>query len=166
MTSLLIQFFFYQNGSFLKFSSFSCSTPLESCPGCDQNPEIRAWDNTEEKNQMFFPKETLKYTILQTKKLSQEQRVKKGLKKIFIFFFQCENNSQSLVPQKLFLHPNILISCAGYPSIRPMGPPREPLFAFNCIFISTPPPLLRVRFGILRAPIFSKKNAKVITNLF
>ena len=39
-----------------------------------------------------------------------------------------------------------------------MGPPREPLFAFNCIFISTPPPLLRVRFGILRAPIFSKKK--------
>ena len=39
-----------------------------------------------------------KYTILQTKKLSQDQRVKKGLKNIFIIFFQCENNSQSLVP--------------------------------------------------------------------
>ena len=46
----------------------------------------------------FFPKKHWKYKILQTKKLSQEQRVKKGLKKIFIFFFQCENNSQSLVP--------------------------------------------------------------------
>ena len=101
MTSLLIQFFFIETVHSWNFHHFHAARLLKVVQAVIRILRYGHGITLKKRIKCFSQRNIVieyKYTILQTKKLSQDQRVKKGLKKIFIFFFQCENNSQSLVP--------------------------------------------------------------------